>query len=121
MEPDGQPAVALLLDELVGAAVPDLDRARAVLALRDHPLERRVRERVVLDVDGQVLLAGLERDALGHGPARERATALEPEVVVEPRGVVALDDEDRRAFGPPARKTERLGGLLRIAFALVLL
>ena len=44
--------------QLVRAVVPDLDRAGAVLALRDLALERRVVERVVLDVDGEVLLPG---------------------------------------------------------------
>ena len=46
METDGQPAVALLLDELVGARVPDLDRAGAVLALGDLALEAAVVEPV---------------------------------------------------------------------------
>ena len=75
--------------------VPDLDRAGAVVARRDLALERRVRERVILDVDGEMLRPRLERHALGDGPAGEHAVALEPEVVVEPAGVVALDDEDR--------------------------
>ena len=70
VQPNGQPAVLLLLEELVRAAVPDLDRARAVLALRDLALELRVLERVVLDVDGEVLLARLERHALRHRPAK---------------------------------------------------
>ena len=106
-EADGQAAVGLLLDELVGAAVPDLDRAGAVLARGDLALERRVVERVVLDVHGEVALPGLERDALGDGPARERAVALEAEVVVEPARVVALHDEDRARPAGRARRTAR--------------
>src|SRR6186997_3219601 len=93
---DGEAAVRLLLDQLVGAAVPDLHRSRAVVAGRDLALEAPVRERVILDVDGEVLRAGLERHAFGDGPARERAVPLEPEVVVEPTSVVPLDHEDRR-------------------------
>ena len=69
------------------------------------PSKVGVVERVVLDVDGERALAGLERHALRHRPARERAVALEPEVVVEPPGVVALDDEDRLASPPRARAT----------------
>ena len=65
--------------------------------LRDLALELRVLERVVLDVDGEMLLARLERHALRHRPGRERAVALEAEVVVEPARVVALDHEDRLA------------------------
>ena len=105
VEPDREAAVPLLLEQLVGAAVPDLDRAGAVLARRDLALEVAVVERVVLDVHGEVPLAGLERHALRHGPARERAVPLEPEVVVEPAGVVALDHEERRAR--PSRAARR--------------
>ena len=92
-----QAAVALLLDELVVAAVPDLDRPGAVLARRDLALERGVVERMVLDVHRQVALALAQRDALRHRPALQGAAALDAEVEVQPAGVVALDDEDRLA------------------------
>src|SRR5439155_17386567 len=118
MQAHRQPAVLLLLDELVGAAVPDLDRAGAVLALRDLAFEARVVERVVLDVDGERPLAGVERDALRHGPARERAVTLEAEVVVKPPGVVALDDEDRLLAAFLAL-SEGFGGLLRVALSAI--
>src|SRR5262249_44409752 len=108
-------AVALLLHRLVVAAVPDLDRPAAVLALRDLALEARVVERVVLDVHGQVALALAQRDALGDGPAGERAVALEAEVEVQPPRVVALDDEDRLVAVLRAR--ERLRRLRRVALA----
>ena len=42
-----------------------------------------------------MLRSRLERDALRNRPACERAVALEPEVVVEARRIVPLDDEDR--------------------------
>ena len=118
MPPDGEPAVALLLDELVRAAVPDLDRAGSVLALWDLALEGGVLERVVLDVHREVLLPRLEGNAFRHGPAGESAVALEPEVVVEPPRVVPLHDEDRLLTALLA--TERLRRLLRIALLLVL-
>src|SRR6267154_2448891 len=76
-------AVGLLLDELVRSGVPDLDRARAVVPFRDLACERRVVERVILDVYREHTLARLERHALRHGPGGERAVSLEPEVVVE--------------------------------------
>ena len=118
VQADGQAAVLLLLDELVGAAVPDLDGAGAVLAGRDLALEGR-RSRAGGPRRGRrALLAGLERNALRDRPARQRAVALEPEVVVEPARVVALDDEDR-LFSAPLR-AERLRRLLRVALAPVL-
>ena len=42
---------------------------------------------MVLHVDGKTALPGFERHALRHRPARERAVALEAEVVVEPAGI----------------------------------
>src|SRR5207249_9255307 len=95
MQAHGQAAVLLRLEKLIGAAIPDLDRARAILALRDLPLERRVLQRMVLHMNGEMLLARLERHALRHRPAEQRPVLLQPEVVVEPPRVVALDDEDR--------------------------
>jgi hypothetical protein len=118
VQSDGQASVRLLLQELVGSGVPDLDRSGAVLALRNLALEAGVVEWMILDVDGEVLLAGLERDALRNGPGRERAVALEPEVVVETPRVVPLDDECGRAPGSPARR-ERLRRPLRFALASV--
>ena len=100
MEPHREATVALLLDELVGARVPDLDGACSVLALGDLALERRVVERMVLDVNREVLLSRFKRHALWNRPARQRAVALEAEVVVEPPRVVPLDDEDGRALRP---------------------
>jgi hypothetical protein len=118
VEANGETAVLLLFEKLVGAVVPDLDAAGAVLALRDLSLEGRVLERVILDVDGQVLLPRLERHALGNGPAGEGAVSLQAEVVVEPARVVPLDDEDRLL--PALLPAERLRRLLGVALALVL-
>ena len=113
VEAKREPSVPFLLEELVRAAVPDLDRSRPVLPGRDHALERRVLERVILDVDGQMALARAERKPLRHRPARERPVPLEPEVVVEAPGVVALDDEAPRILR--ARAAERLRRLAGVA------
>ena len=68
MQAHRETAVRLLLEELVRAGVPDLDRPGAVVALRDLALEARVVERMILDVHGQDALPRLERDALRDGP-----------------------------------------------------
>jgi hypothetical protein len=73
---------------------------------------------MVLDVDREMLLAGLERRPLWDGPTCERAVPLEAEVVVETPRVVALHDEDRLL--PTLLAPEGLRGLPRVALALVL-
>ena len=119
MQPHREAAVGLLLHQLVRAAVPDLDRAGAVVALRDLALEAPVLERMILDVDREVLLARLQRNAFRHRPRRENAVALEPEVVVQPSRVVPLHDEDR-GLRLAALAPERLRRLRAISLALVL-
>src|SRR5207249_9509909 len=94
-------------------AVPDDRRPRAVAALGDHTLEVGVLEGMVLDVDGQALLAVADRRALGHRPAREHAVDLEPQIVMEPPRRVLVDDE-QVAVGRPA-VAERLGRARRVA------
>ncbi len=74
---------------------------------------------MILDVDGERPAARFERDALRHGPRGERSRPLEPEVVVQPPGVVPLDDEDRLR-GPLLPPRERLWCPRRVPFAPVL-
>ena len=52
METNGQAAVLLLLHELVGPLVPELDCSGSVLPLGDLALEGCVLERMVLDMNG---------------------------------------------------------------------
>jgi hypothetical protein len=85
----------LPLVQLVGAGVPDRHLAGAVVALRDLALERQVLERVILRVDRLAVVVGILRYSVRYGPRGERAVVLEPQVPVEPRGVVLLDDEAR--------------------------
>jgi hypothetical protein len=81
------------LERLVAAAVPDGDRARAVLAARDLPLEAAVLQGMVLGVHGQVVDRRVGRDALGQGPGHQHPVALETEVPVQAAGVMLLDHE----------------------------
>ena len=114
-----EPAVILRLEQLVGAVIPDLDGSRAVGALRDLAGEGRVVERVILDVNGQGLRSRLDRHPFRDRPGRQRAVALQAEVVVEAARRVLLDDEHGRAAA--ALAAERLRGGLRVAFLPVLL
>ncbi len=104
---------------LPGAPVPDDDVAGAVLLGGDDSFEVEVLDRVVLDVDGHAPDLAVEGGALGDGPADENALDLEPEVVVEPRGSVALDDEPPGGAGQVRRR--RFGGLAEVTLAAVFL
>ena len=84
------------------AVVPQDDVALAVAA-RDDPLEPAVGVRVVLDLDGQRLARRVEARALRHGPADEHAVDLEAQVVVQPAGPVALDEEPVATVGAAGR------------------
>ena len=53
--------------------------------------------RVVLGLHREALFVAVERRSLGHRPGHEHAVAFEPEVVVQPRGGVLLDDEQERS------------------------
>ena len=72
---DRQPPVSLLLEQLVGARVPDLDRPRAVFARRDDTLEVPVPERMILDVHREMPLA-LARAGRPSAPPSSRARRL---------------------------------------------
>ena len=87
--------VAELL-RVVGPRVPDLHGPAAVLALRDLALELEVLERMVLGVHGQAVLLRVLGHAAREGPRRQRPLVLEPQVPVEPAGVVLLDHEAPR-------------------------
>ena len=110
LEGEDHLVVAELLG-VVGAGVPDLDRPRAVLALRDLALELEVLERVVLRPHRQAVLLRVVRDPVGDRPGRERAVALEAEVPVESAGAVLVDYEPRRGAALPAGAGLRRGAL----------
>src|SRR5690606_4288625 len=66
-EVDG-PAPAVVAERLVGAEVPDDDRAAAVLALRDHALELLVLRRLVHGVHCLPPVPGVGGRAPRYGP-----------------------------------------------------
>jgi hypothetical protein len=77
VQPHREAAVALLLEQLVRAAIPDLDRARAVVPFRDLTLEASVLERMVLDMDARCCCPGSSGTPFGTAheartPSRSR-------------------------------------------------
>ena len=63
---------------------------------------------MVLHVDGHALVPGIGRWAPGHGPREQHPVQFQPEVPVQARGIVLLDDE--QAASGKRRAPERLRG-----------
>ena len=76
------------------ALVPEDDRAGSVVALRNHALELRIVQRMVLHVDGHALVLRVGRWSPGNGPREQHAVKLQPEIPVESGGIVLLHDEE---------------------------
>ena len=87
--------------------------------LRDGGLESQVLQRVVLGVHGEVVDRGRVRQVLGHRPRDQHAVPLEAQVVVQPAGVVLLDDESIVLASFGFRLRHRLRRFRRIAHAAV--
>jgi len=85
-----------------GAHVPQLDRARAVVAGGNGSFERPIVHGMILDLDRQPFHRGVARGRLGHRPGLEHAVVFDAEIVVQPRRRVALDQiaERLRSLAP---------------------
>ena len=75
---------------------------------------------MILDVHREAPLEGVEARPLGHGPALQRALELEPEIVVQPRRRVLLDDEGAPAAVAAAGPSLGLGRPREVALLPVL-
>ena len=111
----------LVLGPLVGierAAVPDPDRAGAVLAGWNVALKLEVLDRVVLGPHREPVVLGVGRDPVRHRPRGERAVVLEPQIPVKPPCVMLVDHEALLA-GRPRPGALRLWRGLEAALAAI--
>ena len=77
------------------------------------PSKRVVFDGVILDMDGEPLVVGIEARAARDRPALHDAVEFEPQVVVQPGRVMLLDDI---AVAARARlAAARLGGNIELA------
>lgn len=83
------------------AAIPQHHRATAILTLWNRAFEVAIVERVILDLDHETLVVRIERWPLSHRPGFEHPVELEPQIIMEPCGVVLLDHEP-----PPVRRLD---------------
>ncbi len=117
-------AGALACDRRPCSRVPQHDGAAAILVLGDDPLERGIAHRMVFGADREALVVGIGARPLGHRPALEHAVDFDPEIVMQPRGIMLLDDEAPSVFGALGLGlgdlASRLGGQRKVALGIIL-
>jgi hypothetical protein len=101
------------------AAIPELYGPTAVLALGDGPFEVAIVERMVLDLDRQPSVVGIERGPARHRPGLEHPVQLQAQVVVQPGGGMLLDDEAQTVGRRDGRHAARLQRQFEVALGLV--
>jgi hypothetical protein len=101
------------------ATIPNHHRAAAVLALRNRALEVAVIQRMVLDLHREPLVVGVERRTFRHSPRLEDPIKLKPQVVVQVRRRVLLDDETKILCGFYFGITARLLGFREVSLGTV--
>ena len=87
-------AVVVIAVDMPLAAIPDHHGAGAV-TFRNHAFEIAVVERMILDLHRQMLLSRLEARPLGQRPAAQHAILFQPQIVVQPAGVMLVNHETR--------------------------
>src|SRR5205085_5513037 len=87
VELEDEMAVAIarmrVADRRPGAVIPDVDMARTVVAFGNVAVEPGIRDRMVLDMHGEALLAGRLARLARDGPALQHTVQLEAKVVVQ--------------------------------------
>ena len=91
-------------------AIPELDGTAAILALRYRAFEIAIVQRVILDLDSEAFIGGIERGAARYGPGFEDTVQLQAQVVMQSPRSVFLDDKAPprgRRQPPPPRSAPR--------------
>src|SRR3984893_18498231 len=91
----------------------------AIFALGDLSLEVPIIERVILDLDRDPLVMGIERRAAGHSPRFKDTIELKSKIVMQPRCRMLLDNEPPPIGGGDPRLATWLGGLGEISLRAV--
>src|SRR5262245_46038067 len=77
----------------VGARIPNHDCASAIVSFRDGAFEMFVYKGMVLDLNSQAPIPASSWEALWHSPRLKNTFHFEPEIVMEMRCGVLLDNK----------------------------
>ena len=72
---------------------PNHYSAAAILPFRNGAFKIGIRYRMVLDLNGEMLLAVSVRQTLGQRPGFECSIHFKPQIVVQPGSILLLDDK----------------------------
>ena len=95
--------------------VPQLHRAAAILPLGYGPLEVAIVERMILDLDRQPLVGGIDGRPPGHRPGLEHSAEFEAQIIVQMAGRMFLDHETQAIRGCDDQSPAGLSGLAEVA------
>ena len=94
------------------AIVPQHDGAAAIFASGDQTFESGINKRVILGPHRQGLVVGIGARPASDGPADPHAVQLQPEIIMQPRRGMLLDD--KAIAGRRKLRTGRLGRVRKI-------
>ena len=101
------------------AAIPQKNRAAAILALGNGAFEIAIIEGMILKLHRQALFGGIERRPACHRPGAEHPVQLQPKIVMQPCGGMLLDHKALALCGRRRAGATGIGSLGKIPHRLV--
>ena len=108
-------------ERLISPLVPHHHRTAAIFPLGDGPLEINIGNRVVLNMHRQVLFPLGKRHPFRNRPRFQHSAQLQPEIVVQPRSIVFLNDKPLARLAPVAQRATGLCCFLEVPLSGVFL
>ncbi len=107
-----------------GSLVPDDYGPGTVGTLGNIAFELRIVQGMVFDMDGQAFFGRIKTRSAGNGPAPQHAVVFEAQVIVQPPGIVFVNDKKTangfRLSSAALPFARRLAGLLEVTLVPIL-
>src|SRR5437660_3303343 len=107
-------SLLLLFSNLIAALGEFPHHASAVLALRNGAFKIHIRQWMILDTDRQAHNAGPGRQAFGDGPGPQNPVSFQPQIIVQPGGVMPVNDKGVSGSADAFRLSSRWGAGRRL-------